>query len=150
MISPGPGHPENFKDFGVCQKVLYHSSLPLLGVCLGHQGLAHYHGGIIEKAPVPMHGRLSWVEHQGKGLFQDIPSPFQVVRYHSLCVNPKLPERLEADAWASDQVLMGIHHKEKPFWGVQFHPESIASQFGLKLIENFKKLTIQFYLENKK
>jgi para-aminobenzoate synthetase len=143
VISPGPGRPEHDKDFGVCKDAIEATEVPLLGVCLGHQGLAHLCGGTIVHAPEVMHGRLSAVFHDGSPLYADIDQGFKAVRYHSLCVAEPLPECLEVTAWTQDGVVMGISHRERPLWGVQFHPESICTNDGRQLIENFRDLTEQ-------
>ncbi len=140
VISPGPGNPGRGADFGICQEVLEHGELPMLGVCLGHQGLAMVHGGQVVRAPQPYHGRVSPVMHTGTGLFAGIPSPFEVVRYHSLAVD-QLPDVLEATAWTPDGVLMAIRHRQRPLWGVQFHPESIGGRHGHQLLYNFRRLS---------
>ncbi|QLE59244.1 aminodeoxychorismate synthase component I [Nostoc sp. TCL26-01] len=145
VISPGPGRPEIAKDFGICQQLLQNPlDVPLLGVCLGHQGIGHYYGGKVIHAPEVRHGRLSAIYHHGCGLFADIPSPFQVVRYHSLLVAEELPSCLEKIAWTQEGLVMGLRHRHRALWGVQFHPESICSEYGYKLLENFKAITEQF------
>ncbi|MFJ2200250.1 aminodeoxychorismate synthase component I [Streptomyces violaceusniger] len=140
VISPGPGSPERPADFGVCRDIILDGALPLLGVCLGHQGVGLLSGARVVRAPEPRHGRLSRVAHDGSGLFTGLPSPFDVVRYHSLTVTD-LPEELRATAWTEDGVLMGIAHRERPLWGVQFHPESICTEHGRLLLSNFAGLT---------
>ncbi len=118
--------------------------MPLLGVCLGHQGLSWIHGGKVLSAPEVMHGRISAVLHEDSPLFAGIPREFQAVRYHSLCVEQPLPDELEPIAWTSDGVLMAVAHKTRPQWGVQFHPESICTDYGRKLLANFRDLTREF------
>ncbi|HEX7244274.1 MAG TPA: aminodeoxychorismate synthase component I [Solirubrobacterales bacterium] len=142
VISPGPGRPERPRDFGVCAEVIRRSELPLLGVCLGHQGLATVCGGAVSAAPEPMHGRLGTVVHDGSALFAGIPREFEAVRYHSLCVDEPLPEELEAVAWGEDGVVMALRHRARPHWGVQFHPESVCAEHGRRLVENFRDLSV--------
>ncbi|WP_310723940.1 aminodeoxychorismate synthase component I [Streptomyces sp. N2A] len=139
VLSPGPGTPERAADFGICREIVQTCELPLLGICLGHQGLAHWHGGTVRRAPEPRHGRTSPVLHDGTGLFAGIPSPTEVVRYHSLTVTD-LPAELEATARTPDGVLMALRHRHRPLWGVQFHPESICTADGHRLIRNFVEL----------
>lgn len=140
VVSPGPGTPGRAADFGICAEIVAHSPVPLLGICLGHQGIGLLHGATVDRAPEPRHGRTSSVLHDGTGLFAGLPSPMEVVRYHSLAVTD-LPEELEPTAWTPDGVLMGLRHRERPLWGVQFHPESICSQYGRELLANFAELT---------
>ena len=141
VISPGPGRPEHPSDFGVCGEAIDRARVPVLGVCLGHQGLACFSGGTVVRAPEVMHGRLSAVYHDGSSLFDGIPQGFDAVRYHSLCVAQPLPEWLTPIAWTDDGVLMGVAHRDRPQWGVQFHPESICTEHGRRLLENFRDLT---------
>nr|WP_199332560.1 aminodeoxychorismate synthase component I [Anabaena catenula] len=144
VISPGPGRPENPKDFGICLQTIQNAQVPLLGVCLGHQGLGHGYGGKVIYAPEVRHGRVSEVYHNGSDLFAGIPSPFSVVRYHSLLVSDDLPDCLEKVAWTEDNLIMAMRHRSLPLWGVQFHPESICTQYGHTLFENFKEITQKF------
>jgi para-aminobenzoate synthetase len=140
VISPGPGRPEHERDVGVSLEVLRRAKVPVLGVCLGHQALAHLTGGAIDHAPEVMHGRLSPIHHDGRGLFAGIPQGFAVVRYHSLVVGA-LPAELRVTAWTPDAVVMGLEHRTRPLWGVQFHPESISTEHGRTLVRNFRDLT---------
>ncbi len=140
VLSPGPGHPRRWHDFGVCADILRFSQAPVLGVCLGHQGLGQVLDGLVDTAPVAMHGRLSRVKHVGEGLFAGIPQDFSVVRYHSLAVSGALGPEGRVTAWTEDGVVMGIEHRTRPLWGVQFHPESIATEHGRRLAENFYEL----------
>jgi para-aminobenzoate synthetase len=137
VLSPGPGHPSRWHDFGVCRDILRHSEVPVFGICLGHQGIGNLLDGDVKRAPMAMHGRLSRVMHEGKGLFKDVPQGFSVVRYHSLAItSPPGPEG-HVVAWADDGVVMGVEHTKRPIWGVQFHPESISTEYGLKIAQNF-------------
>ncbi|TDV45403.1 aminodeoxychorismate synthase component I [Actinophytocola oryzae] len=136
ILSPGPGRPERRGDFGVCADVIRTATIPLLGVCLGHQGICHVHGGTIGPAPHVRHGQTSPILHDGSGLFAGLPSPFDAVRYHSL-VATTLPDTLEPIATSDDGVLMGVRHRHRPQWGVQFHPESIRTRHGHRLLANF-------------
>ena len=137
VLSPGPGRPDRWHDFGVCSDILRSSEIPVFGVCLGHQGLGYVLSGIVETAPEAMHGRLSHVQHSGTGLFADVPQDFSVVRYHSLAVTGPLGPEGRVTAWTEDGVVMGIEHTRRPLWGVQFHPESIASEHGRAIVKNF-------------
>jgi para-aminobenzoate synthetase len=140
VISPGPGRPEHQRDVGVSLEVLQRAEVPVLGVCLGHQALALVTGGAIDHAPEVMHGRLSEIHHDGRGLFAGIPQGFAAVRYHSLAVRA-LPAELRVTAWTPDDVVMGLEHESRPLWGVQFHPESISTEHGATLLRNFRDLT---------
>ena len=141
VISPGPGRPERAGDFGVCAEAIRRADVPLLGVCIGHQGIGALHGAAVVPAPEPVHGRLSAVLHDDAPLFAGIPREFAAVRYHSLCVEQPLPDELRATAWTSDGVLMALEHRERPLWGVQFHPESVCAEHGRRLLENFRDLS---------
>lgn len=140
VLSPGPGRPE---DAGVCIELIRaEPEVPLLGVCLGQQALAAAHGGEIRRAPRLMHGKVSAVRHAGVGIFEDLPDPLEATRYHSLEVSPdSLPEVFEAVAWSEEGTIQAIRHRERPYWGVQFHPESILTVEGPRLIDNFLSLT---------
>jgi len=148
VVSPGPGRPDRVEDFGVCGTAIERADVPLLGVCLGHQGLGWKSGAQVVHAPEPMHGRVSAVLHEDSPLFAGIPREFQAVRYHSLCVQPPLPDELEPIAWTSDGVLMAVAHRTRPRWGVQFHPESISTEYGRKLLANFRDLTAAHQAQN--
>jgi para-aminobenzoate synthetase len=141
VVSPGPGRPDRHRDFGISADAILHSGLPVLGVCLGHQGLCQLFGATVGPAPEPMHGRVSRIRHTGADLFAGLPSPLPVVRYHSLAVTA-LPDELEAVAWADDGVVMAVRCRTAPMWGVQFHPESISSGHGRELLANFRDLAM--------
>lgn len=137
IISPGPGRPE---DGGISCDIITQLSdkLPILGVCLGHQCLAHAFGGTVASAERLMHGKVSQVYHSGKGIFRGIPSPFEATRYHSLvALEDSLPEQIEVTAHTADGEVMGIKLRNKPVEGVQFHPESILTKHGKQLLGNF-------------
>jgi para-aminobenzoate synthetase len=140
VISPGPGRPELEADFGVCAEAIRRCEVPLLGVCLGHQGLGWVEGAEVGGAPEPMHGRVVAIEHDGSPLFAGIPSPFAATRYHSLALSRPLPPSLREIA-SCDGVPMAIEHRHRPQWGVQFHPESVATEHGARLLSNFRDLT---------
>jgi len=138
IISPGPGHPGNARDFGVSADVIRDAKVPVLGVCLGHQGIALEFGGEVART-APEHGTVSEIEHDGDALFEGIPGRFEAVRYHSLTVAEPLPAELRKIAWTPEGSVMALRHETRPLWGVQFHPESILSEHGLTLIRNFLK-----------
>jgi para-aminobenzoate synthetase len=142
VLSPGPGTPRRWHDFCVCDDILRYSEIPVLGICLGHQGLGNVLEGDVRSAPEAMHGRLSRIYHEASGLFDGIDQGFPVVRYHSLAITGMGPDG-NVCAWADDGVVMGIEHRRRPLWGVQFHPESIATEHGAKLVENFYALARQ-------
>jgi para-aminobenzoate synthetase len=144
ILSPGPGHPDNIEDFSSKDFVLK-SDKPILGVCLGHQGLFTLLGGKVQRAPKPVHGCVNLINHNQDPLYANIPSPFRVMRYHSLICTLPAPKDLEITAWTEDGLIMGFRHNHKPIWGIQYHPESIASEFGRQLLLNFKHLTSEYY-----
>jgi anthranilate synthase component 2 len=138
VLSPGPGSPDEERDFAVGRELLLRAELPVLGVCLGMQGLVSVYGGLVGQVQ-PAHGEVALVEHSGTGVFTGIPAPFKAVRYHSLAALT-LPAVLAETAWCDGQeghVVMGVAHREKPLWGVQFHPESILTEHGERLMRNF-------------
>jgi anthranilate synthase/aminodeoxychorismate synthase-like glutamine amidotransferase len=137
LISPGPGEP---RDAGVTEDAIrgLAGRMPILGVCLGHQALGEVYGGKVIRAARLMHGKTSPILHRGRGLFAGLDNPFEATRYHSLIVEREtLPDVFEVMAWTPENELMGIKHKDHETWGVQFHPESILTASGMKLIENF-------------
>ncbi|WP_308122613.1 aminodeoxychorismate/anthranilate synthase component II, partial [Streptomyces sp. WAC04114] len=143
VVSPGPGQLGVARDFGIGSRLLATSPVPVLGVCLGHQGIALGEAGMVGPAPQPRHGHLSTIRHDGRDLFHGLPQHFTAVRYHSLAVREPLPETLEATAWAEDGVLMGLRHRGRPLWGVQFHPESVLTEYGHRILVNFRNLTAE-------
>ncbi len=149
VISPGPGRPDIERDFGICNRVLRDSLVPTLGVCLGHQGLGFVYGGEIRYAPTIMHGQLSAISHDADELFSGIPQGFRAVRYHSLMVAEPLPDELAKITWTEDGVVMGLRHRTRPLWGVQFHPESVSTEYGRQLIENFAGITTRFQAKSR-
>lgn len=139
IISPGPGNPKNKKDFGVCSDVIleFKDEIPILGVCLGHQGIFAAFGGEIRRSE-PIHGKLSKITHTDSGIFKGIENSLEAARYHSLiCDEESLPECIEITAKTEDGIIMGIKHSNSPVYGLQFHPESIGTKQGSRIIENF-------------
>jgi len=140
VISPGPCSP---KEAGISCRIIRkcaEGKIPILGVCLGHQCIGEVFGGKIVHAPYLMHGKISKIKHDNKGIFKNIPQNFNATRYHSLVIDRKsLPESLEISAWTDDGIIMGVRHKTIPIEGVQFHPESILTEHGMRLLENFLK-----------
>lgn len=141
IISPGPGTPADPRYFGICTEILrkVSSETPTLGVCLGHQGIVHSFGGKIVKAKRLRHGKTSPIKHDGKGIFRGLRNPFEATRYHSLVADRRtLPDSLEVSAQSEDdREIMGVRHRVFPIEGVQFHPESILTVHGHRIIENF-------------
>ena len=137
VISPGPGTPQSA---GITIPVIerFHSKIPILGVCLGHQGIGAAFGGRVVHAAQLMHGKTSEISHDGKSIFRDLPDPFTATRYHSLAIERKsLPSCLEVSAVAEDGEIMGLRHREYPVEGIQFHPESILTKEGMSILQNF-------------
>lgn len=140
VLSPGPCTPN---EAGICLELIAAAgpTTPMLGVCLGHQAIGQHYGGIVKRAPIPMHGKMSTISTTGKGLFRAIPRDIEVTRYHSLIVEREtLPAALEITATSSDGLVMAMAHKTHPVHGVQFHPESIASEYGYEMLANFLEL----------
>ena len=147
VLSPGPATPN---EAGICLPLIdrFKQSTPILGVCLGHQAIGQAMGGDVVRAPELMHGKTSRINHTGKGLFRGLNAGFEATRYHSLTVKPEtLPQNLEVTATTDDGLIMGLQHKTLPLHGVQFHPESIASENGHALLQNFLNLARDFGLE---
>lgn len=145
VISPGPGSP---KEAGICLEVIqtFAPSTPILGICLGMQAMAQAFGGSVVRAPICSHGKASLIDHHDKDLFKGVQNPYQAARYHSLCVEKKtLPKELCIAAQTSDGLIMALSHETYPLYGVQFHPESILTQEGEKLIGNFFVLVENFW-----
>jgi len=140
VISPGPGEP--LRDSGVSPNAMLYftGKIPVLGICLGHQCLAAVYGGKVERAEYLMHGKTSQVNHNGKNVFKNIPSPFEVMRYHSLIVHEPVPAELEITGRTSAGEIMGLAHREHQTFGLQFHPESILTQYGKQLLKNFLEI----------
>ena len=137
VISPGPGVP---RDAGISVELVctMGATTPILGVCLGHQAITQAYGGVVTRAPELMHGKASLIHHDGNGVFAGVPSPFSAIRYHSLCAAPDaVPGPLEVTARSDSGVIMAVRHREYPVYGVQFHPESILTEYGKELLRNF-------------
>ena len=137
VISPGPGRPN---EAGISEKVIreFGPGIPLLGVCLGHQAIGEVFGGNVVRADKLMHGKTSMIYHDGSRIFKGLSNPFEATRYHSLIVEKRsLPDSLQLTAWTKDNEIMGLMHKKFPIWGVQFHPESILTKEGKRLLKNF-------------
>ena len=144
VLSPGPCTPN---EAGICLDLIEQASpnIPILGVCLGHQAIGQAFGGEVVRAPVPVHGKLSEMRHQGESVFRGINVPFKATRYHSLVVERgSLPETLRVTAETDDGLIMGLSHKSRPVHGVQFHPESIASEHGHLMLKNFLELAAEW------
>ena len=140
IISPGPGNPGVAGDLGISLDILRDDVRPILGVCLGHQAMIVEAGGVVELAPYPMHGRVSQITTSGLGVFANLPTNLRAMRYHSWTVNPSLPSGYICDAWTDDGIVMGVRSTKEPRWGVQFHPESIATEYGRTIFNNFLDL----------
>jgi anthranilate synthase component II len=141
VISPGPCSPA---EAGISVELIQRLSgtIPMLGVCLGHQSIGHAFGGKVIRAPQLMHGKTSLIHHDGSGVFKGLSNPFTATRYHSLIVaRDGLPDCLRVTAWVEDGTIMGLEHRERPLWGVQFHPESILTVEGKRLLQNFLDLS---------
>ncbi len=144
IVSPGPGDPRRPEYFGICREVIAQlgAKVPVLGVCLGHQGIAAAFGGGIVRSPTPTHGKTSLIVHDGQGVFKDIASPLEAMRYHSLAVcKDQIPRELTVTAMTPDGVVMGLRHLVHPIHGVQFHPESIGTPAGAQIIANFLSMS---------
>ena len=141
VISPGPGHPADRKYFGVCSGIITHfgSKIPILGVCLGHQGIVDAFGGRVINAKIVRHGKTSYIKYKSDRLFENIANPFKATRYHSLVADSTtIPNSLKVTAWALDDgEIMGVRHRQYPVEGVQFHPESVLTKEGKKILYNF-------------
>lgn len=145
VISPGPGDPTDTAYFGGAAQAIrdFHGTYPILGICLGHQGIGAAFGADVVKAPIIMHGKTSTFAHNGEGLLHGIPEEITVMRYHSLVLDPRtIPDELVVDAVADDGSIMAFHHIDKPTFGLQFHPESFATPAGKLLLGNFLKETV--------
>ena len=142
IISPGPGRPQ---DAGISKEVIkyFGGHVPILGVCLGHQAIAEVYGAVVERGDKIMHGKVSDVYHEGQTIFKGVPSPFTATRYHSLVVRPdSVKSPIAVTAWTADKEIMALRHSDIPTWGVQFHPESILTVEGKKILKNFLEQTL--------
>lgn len=144
VISPGPKNP---KEAGICLEIIdkFKGLIPILGICLGHQCIGHSFGGVIAKGIEPVHGKVSYINHNNQGIFEDVKNPLRVTRYHSLVISREgLPKDLEILAETEDKVIMGIKHRSYPIYGVQFHPEAELTEDGHKILANFIKVCTRF------
>lgn len=144
IISPGPKSP---RDCGSCGEIVHRMAgrIPILGVCLGHQIIGHVFGARVKKGVRPMHGKVTEIRNNRTGLFENLPQTYQVTRYHSLVVSEEdFPRQLVVDAWSEDGVVMAIHHRTLPVYGVQFHPEAVLTEYGHELLGNFTKICNDF------
>lgn len=149
VISPGPCTPN---DAGICLELIARAGakIPIFGVCLGHQAIGQTYGGKVVRAPKLMHGKVSEIHHGGRSVFRGINGDFKATRYHSLTIAPEtMPDVLEVTAWADDDVIMGVMHKSHPVHGVQFHPESIASEHGHQILRNFLEIAADWNATNR-
>lgn len=143
VLSPGPGRPENDRDFGICGPVIerFGGQIPILGVCLGHQGIVHRLGGRVVAAPEIVHGKTCTLSHDGRGLFAGLDPGIEAMRYHSLMAEREsLPAELQISAEAGDGLIMAVRHRSRPLFGLQFHPESIGTPRGSRLLANFLQI----------
>lgn len=145
ILSPGPKSP---KDCGNCREILQKIAgrVPVLGVCLGHQIIGHVFGAVVRKGNCPMHGKVTSIKNDGRGLFQNLPRQYEVTRYHSLIVDDEnFPRELQVDARSEDGVIMGLSHRSMPVYGVQFHPEAVLTQYGHELLNNYTKICREWW-----
>ncbi|MCP4295876.1 MAG: aminodeoxychorismate/anthranilate synthase component II [Proteobacteria bacterium] len=145
VLSPGPGRPKNA---GICCELIkqFSDKIPILGICLGFQGIGEVFGANLVHAPELFHGKKSWISHTGNGVFVDLPSRIEVARYHSLILEKKsIPPCFEITSWTDNQLVMGIRHQELPLEGIQFHPESILTETGKRMLDNFLKNSRRFH-----
>lgn len=148
VISPGPKTPA---QTGICPEIIqeFAGKIPILGVCLGHQTIAHTFGAVTRKGLTPVHGKVTPITHNGAGLFKDLPNPLQVTRYHSLVVDAAtLPPEIRVDAYDENNTVMALSHRDYPIYGVQFHPEAVLTQCGPELLGNFSRLTEEWWQNN--
>lgn len=149
IISPGPKSP---KDCGLCNEIVrkFYKKIPIFGVCLGHQIIAHVFGADVSKAKKAMHGKVEEIKNNGKNIFKDLPERLNVTRYHSLIIKKDLPEIFEVDALTKDNIIMAISHKDYPLYGVQFHPEAVLTEYGHEMVKNFINLAKEWKIKNEK
>ena len=149
VISPGPGNPQTPSDLGISLEIVERAEIPILGICLGHQVIVHCSGGIVKHANEPRHGYVDDIYHDKRGIFSELPSPFNAVRYHSLAGYDPLPENLNITARTGDGIIMAVEDARRPVWGVQFHPESAYTSFGRELLKNFRDLALPYKNKNR-